>query len=225
MENDRYITIVLCLRNSLPPEIIAIILYIIKTQEAIIIKKLTEMFKKWNYNFITFTSNLDFVRFYDFCVIFANKHNLTYTEFDNWLDCGLNIGWYNHNKNGNLYVFTSLKGGNNIDCTSVLTIFTLCNQGQGLYRLDDTDVNKYIPLGKLINSLTKNLFKDETIIYSIWCSIWFKTDNTLGKYDIPYFENLQQISKRELYRYQRLESNFKKLKMPQPVKQKRRKYR
>ena len=225
MENDRYTTVVLCLQNRLPLEIIDIILYIIKTQEATIIKKLTEMFEKHSYNFITFTSNLDFVRFYDFCVIFANKHNLTYTEFDNWLDCGLNIGCYNDNKTRNVYVFTSVKGGDNIYCTSIYLIFTLCNQGQGLYKLNDTYFNDYIPLGKFIENITRSIISNFTSNFTYMCLRYNKTDIALGKYDIPFFENLQQISKRELYRYQRLESNFKKLKMPQPVKQKRLKHR
>jgi len=152
MKSDRYKNIVLCLQNYLPFEIIEIILSIITIEEAKIINKLTEMFAKMYYDFNKFTSNLECVKFYNFCVTFANEHNLTSTEFDNWFDSGLLIGWIGKNKGQYIYVYESPKAGEKHNCSQIFKILDHCSRSNlGQYSLLNNK-HKYKPIIKFILS-------------------------------------------------------------------------
>ena len=221
MKSDRYKNIVLCLQNYLPFEIIEIILSIITIEEAKIINKLTEMFAKMYYDFNKFTSNLECVKFYNFCVTFANEHNLTSTEFDNWFDSGLLIGWIGKNKGQYIYVYESPKAGEKHNCSQIFKILDHCSRSNlGQYSLLNND-HRYKPVGKYILSYQHCSFISSVLDLSQW----YHSDRySVNRYHdaTPNFETLQQFSKRELYRYQRLESNFKKSKMQQPLKKQNR---
>lgn len=145
MDSERERTICDCFHRILPGELIFLIISIVQNDEQIIIDKLNNVMEM-NYINYKFTNDVDFIKFYGFCLNFAHKHGLSSSDFDLWCEYGLNIGF--KKISGDILhtsIWTSAKGAK-IYCHEVSCIFNYKDYTNNRLLILATPVIKFIKL-------------------------------------------------------------------------------
>ena len=205
MNNLRFKFIVSFFSNVLPEEIGEVIArYTIEQENSIIIRMKAIFADSFHNNFYKLYKDKDYFRFYHKCLDFANECRLTYTEFSEWFDSGLLVGLYRHNSH--ILVYSS-PDGKEVIVNETSFIFNYYNLEKNYLK----NVG-FIPLCKYKYRYDedKYRYKDK-----------YRYEDEIPEIFIPYVL-IPQISTREVYRYQRLESNFIKSKAPKASKKKNR---
>jgi len=217
MNNLRFKFIVSFFSNVLPEEIGEVIArYTIEQENSIIIRMKAIFADSFHNNFYKLYKDKDYFRFYHKCLDFANECRLTYTEFSEWFDSGLLVGLYHHNSH--ILVYSS-PDGKKVIVNETSFIFNY-------YNLEKNYLQNvgFIPLCKY-EYRCEDKYRYKDYIYEVkYIYEDIKIDylnSEIPEIFIPYVL-IPQISTREVYRYQRLESNFIKSKAPKASKKKNR---
>lgn len=194
----RFNFIVSCLNTLLPNEISELIAGYTIAEENSIIIKMQAIFAD---NLYKLTTDNDYLRFYDKCLQFVNDCGLTYTEFNEWFDSGLLVGFLHNNRYKSNFVVYSLPNGEYIHINEVSFIFNYY----------DLETNSLQNVDSSFTPVCKYKYRYE---YKYRYYLKREIVETFIEHVLIPHVFIPQISTREVYRYQRLESNFRKLNLP-----------